>query len=325
MTNDLNVKYIDPKVPFGRVGAVVPGSPPPAVTSIRYWYDDSIAPARDIIDDDPIKIEFQFNKNELEYQSNPTHLKIILEEINTKNRINYTINLNSEEPFKLWQRSEDVNYVKRRFFKNPDIDNEIYDAEYPYDPIINTRMIIQSVNPYGYSRRSVFILPLKDVRIIPLNLLNMYQITPLLQTYWSRFILPEPENPTILPNTLYVYMDVDKETLEYDREQSLKDEWFYTNPWGNWKETNLKTFRWLINDNLEYKKLTADGWYTPTSDEILFIKQLYQNVLPAYRDFLDEKGLSFEDEHIFKLMIPHPLDNYNSFFIYFIKGTSCRI
>jgi len=209
-------------------------------------------------------------------------------------------------PFSVWQNLME-NIVARE---------STIESEETVEPI-NGRITIWGENEMGTGKGSSFLMPFKNMYYGYYYDERPILTTSILKKYWSLY----SETPLArinFPKTMHIYYDIDLATVENDRERLSNNEWRYTSL-GDWKLTNQQQFRWVFNEDGEFK-LSYDGWKPMTADETKFILKITESFMPTYRNHIATNLIDTTMAHVFKYLVRHPFDPYDSIVIYFMRG-----
>jgi len=284
------------------------GTLPPKITDLKIWVDINTFKDNYSLTDSPIRLRFVYNKTNYLNRTPPFKFFIEIQNIDTGETKNY-IQLESDKPYKLWEK-----YQESGDYKPIDsIDNSI----------VNAKLIITPINEHGVGPNSIFILPVKEIKIIDLLMTNDYPLNILFENN-LHYVFPV-DQPKIKPRVMYIYFGNSKKSIEQDHKMSYDDKWFITTPFDNWIDIQKNTNRWLIDEDNSYLKYNENGWKYIDENEISFINNIISTVRPLYQEDLTERGLDFADNHIFKIMFPHPKDKWDNMYIYFIRGSRWQI
>jgi hypothetical protein len=296
----------------------VTGTTPPKVLEMKWWLEPEILKDHYISPISPICMSFVFNKKDALERTPAKQYHIEIQNIDTGEKKYFLMDAD-KKPYNLWEKYQEAYTNLANDDGNPIELEEIPNSK------INARLIITPLNTYGSGKNSIFIIPSKNLYSINIFMINDYPTNVILLNNWHYF-MPEPNNERIQPKYMFIYLNQDKAEIEKDADDFLDNKWITTTPYKNWEEINLKTYRWLINNNNEYHKYNKDvGWKSLELEEINFIDDIMKSFKDIYRQFLTDNSLEFNDPHIFKLCIPNPKDEKDSIIIYVIKGTRWQI
>jgi hypothetical protein len=187
---------------------------------------------------------------------------------------------------------------------------------------VNGKVTVTPFNDFGSGEPSTFFLPFKDMIWTRAKDNQTDQTFATLKKYWHLFS-ENPYDRINRPKTMYIYLDTPESDIEDDRVFLNHPQWEFTTM-TDYRFINNKTYRWLIKEDADNKKLTMDGWKKMTGEENEFIENLVQSMLPSYRTFVAKKGLSFNDPFVFKIAVENPMDNKDTIIIYLIKKMRWR-
>jgi len=314
-TNTIRNKKLAGFVP--RPHVKIAGTLPPKVTDVKFWVDPTVFKDHYVLPTSPINMRFLYNKENALKRTPPTEFHIQVQDMASNASKYYTQRAN-EKPYKLWEKYEEAytNYVNG---------TGEFEIENIPNSIVNARLIITPINEQGIGPNSVFILPVSGGEVIHYKMLNEYPISQHLKNNWD-YIHPNPRDNAVEPRWLFFYLNTPTSIVENDHLNFQDEKWKVTTPHDNWKEINAKSYRWLIDDGNVYMKYNDRGWIDTQNNENVFIDQMFKIIQPIYRKFLTEHNLHFQDPHVFKLLIPHPLRDKNDMLVlYFMKGVSWQL
>ncbi len=283
---------------------------PPKAMDMRFYseYED---PNDDFYwDPEKVLFGFTFYEDEDTDRSPAYEFLIEIENLDTGVVKNF-VQLYNRPFYRFWQRQAEL------YTESP-IGDEIDLTE---EAIVNSRIVVTPTNDFGVGEKSTFILPFKDLVWTRSKDNVAHGTFSILNKNWNLFS-EEPENRVNRPKTMYIYLDVSKENIVEDRIELNLPEWQFSSL-TDYRTVNDRTYRWLVEDE-GLSKLSQYGWHTGTEDEQTFIIDLIQTMLPSYRDFLTNNGLTLVTPHVFKMAVENPRDNRDTIIIYLMKGSRWR-
>jgi hypothetical protein len=280
---------------------------PPKVYDMKYYSEYP-----DPYDDEawaPDHVLFSFTFDEADRDRSPAFGFLIeIQNIET-GVIKSFIQLADKSYYRFWERGDEIR------------------SDYPIAPeeelkeesIVNGKVKVIPFNDFGSGEPSTFFLPFKDMIWTRAKDNQTDQTFATLSKYWHLFS-ETPDERVNRPKTMYIYLDTPEPDVEDDRVFLNHPQWEHTTL-TDYKYINDRTYRWLITEDADNKKLTIDGWKIMTSEEDEFIENLVRSMLPSYRDHVAKKGLSFIDPFVLKVAVENPKDNKDTIIIYLIKKT----
>jgi hypothetical protein len=215
-------------------------------------------------------------------------------------------------PYILWQRSFEIASDYGEF-----VDAEIEGG------IVNAKIRLTPVNTFGEGKKSIFFLPLKDLKYSPKYNQSSSPTTLIISKYWDLYS-PDPYNIYERPKYIYIYVDIDPEIALLDKIAKNDDKWKYTTL-GYWKNVNQKTYRWILYNKKYYKIDENDNILFMSDIEIEYITNLIRSFNESYYAYLNENSIKLQDVHQFKIATENPADHQDSIIIYLMKGLKWRI
>jgi hypothetical protein len=312
-------KYTEPKTQMAHYVPLkyveTPGTLPPRILDLKFIADPFYPPEAILQPYSPINIQFVFNKKHFVERTPPTNFYVQVEDIDTGLTKKFVSSV-KDMPFKLWEK-QDLVYNKYIASKDENI-------EEPENGVTNSRVFITPLNEHGAGPTSIFILPFKELIPIDKYTQNEYPITFFVNKYWD-VVMHYPDDKTKQSKVIFIYFNIDKETVEKDKAKLSEKEWYYTTPKNNYQEINEYNYRWVINDQNEFLKYSHMGWSNMTEREQEFMKILMEIMTPIYQYYLSERGIEFDDPHVMKFYFEHPKDRGDSLILYFMKGSPWQI
>ena len=297
----------------------VPGTKPPRITDLKMHVNPFIPFESVLVDRSPFNLKLVYDRKDFRRRTPPDGYYVEATDIDRCTTNNFYMHEN-DKPFHLQDKSDLIYKLYKEELYNPDLPDE---DQIP-NSIINARLTITPINGNGAGPTSSFILPVRGLVGIDHRDLNQYPVTFFLNKYWNLFT-PFPDDKYKQSKTMFIYLDVPEEVVESDKEKLLQPEWRVTTPHNNWKEISFNNYRWVINDQNQYTKLSADGWSFMTPDEIEFISTIIKVLSPLYKQELAIKKKDFNDPHVVKFLVPHPKDESDSIYIYIMKSSPWKL
>ncbi len=284
---------------------------PPKIYDMKYYseYSDDNSYFWNV---DPILFSFTFDIEDRDLSPAYEYL-IEIENLDTGVKKSF-VQLQDAPFYRFWERQPEV------YTESPLGGDEI---ELEKEAIVNSRVVITPVNEIGEGPQSVFFLPFKDLVWTRSKYdKGEYLTFSYLKKNW-KFFSETPNIRANRPKIMYIYLDTPESDIVDDRVFLNHPQWAYDSL-TNYKLINNATFRWLVPEEGQHRKLTKDGWRNSTQEEQVFITELVQTMLPHYRAHVATNDLEFRDPFVFKMAVENPTDAHDTIIIYLIKKTRWR-
>ncbi len=273
---------------------------PPKIYDMKY-YLEYIDPEDDAYwNPEKILFSFTFSGADSDKRAAASQFHVEIQDLET-GKIESFIQLYNKPYYRFWQRQAQQQQEDTSKF------------------IINSRVTITPMNDFGEGKKSTFLLPLRD--LVQTRSKENNEIFSILNSNWSLFS-ETPDDRENRPKIMYIYLGVDDATIEADRTKLSTTDWQFDSLTSS-SDINDRTYRWSVDST--HRKLSQNGWNDSTQAEQTFITDLIQSMLPDYREYLTRKGLSPDENYIFKMGIENPKDNRDTIVIYLLKGTEWKI
>jgi hypothetical protein len=286
---------------------------PPKIYDFKFHWDHNTT-----YNDLPVPIEkilfsFTFDKDEVKSKSPAQNFLIDIIDLES-NDLKHFVQIADTPIYRFWQRQAEFSIL-------PEPRNAMTRVDPIENSSVNARIYTTPLNDFGRGETSTFLAPFKNLDFI--NSYNPYSSTfEVLNHFWNLFS-ETPNKRENRPKILYIYMDIEKNLVELDR-MLLSTPLYKFTSLTDYKYINDHTFRWLINDDGEFK-LDINGWSNVTTVEKSFLDELIHSFLDRYYEFLNKNALTLDMPHVYKLAIENPQDSDDSIIIYLMKGSQWRL
>ena len=209
----------------------------------------------------------------------------------------------------------------------------------------DTEIFVTSINSFGSSPESKFILPLTDIIFLDADSNGAITIKNNLST-----IKRTRDDFGIKPRWILFYRNVSFQDIQDDftlltsvnpnsqtGSISSEDKFLNQEFYGEIRQDEALVMDHQFDtfdpeddfgfnpEGLYYMKYSATGWIFQPASEIAFIEEFKEAIIEQYINFLSKKGLTRESNVVLKFILTHPDKNQDSIILYLMEGTRWQL